>query len=270
MNPSKLNSQSSFATALYHSDGNGNVTCLIYTNQTFAAKYEYDPYGTILSQSGSLSDANLYRFSSKEYHTPSGLICYLYRYYEPNLQRWLNGDPLAEKGFENIRQPLVSRNHDTQNSYTFVRNMSLNAFDASGLYTAIVKACEIVVLFGHGSSSKPHTFQFTGLHSAGHFVGCESKATNDKIRVGHRITGAPSTDEELYNGAQTQNDPDHSFDKFFNDSWNAAKAMASRICKTGACASVTVRSELAGNPWDPDNWGFPGVQSERVCCCEKK
>jgi RHS repeat-associated protein len=82
----------------YHADGNGNITFLINSSQTIAAKYLYDPYGNILSQSGSMADANLYRFSSKELHANSGLVYYLYRFYDPNLQRWLNRDPLADKG----------------------------------------------------------------------------------------------------------------------------------------------------------------------------
>src|SRR5258706_2123926 len=36
--------------AYYHADGNGNITCLIYTNQLIAARYEFDPYGYTLSQ----------------------------------------------------------------------------------------------------------------------------------------------------------------------------------------------------------------------------
>src|SRR5208283_1582939 len=47
------------AHAFYHADANGNITCLINTNQAIVAKYEYDPFGNILSQSGSLADANL-------------------------------------------------------------------------------------------------------------------------------------------------------------------------------------------------------------------
>jgi RHS repeat-associated protein len=108
-----------FATAFYHTDGNGNVTCLIYTNQTIAAKYEYDPYGNILSQSGPLAIVNLYRFSSKEYHQPSGLIYYLYRYYEPTLQRWITRDPIGEKGGVNL--------------YEFVSNSAVNQWDFFGL-----------------------------------------------------------------------------------------------------------------------------------------
>jgi RHS repeat-associated protein len=104
-NPSTLNPQlSTFATAFYHSDGNGNVTCLIYINQIIAAEYEYDPYGTILSQSGPLVNANLYRFASKEYHELAGLVYCSYRYYDPNSQRWLNRDLLGEDGGRNLFQ----------------------------------------------------------------------------------------------------------------------------------------------------------------------
>ena len=107
------------ATAFYHADGNGNVTALIYTNQLIAAKYEYDPYGNILSQSGLLADANLYRFSSKECHPNSGLVYYLYRYYESTLQRWVNRDPIQERG--------------GINPFKFIGNRPIRAIDAFGL-----------------------------------------------------------------------------------------------------------------------------------------
>src|SRR5208282_546853 len=81
------------AHAYYHSDGNGNVTSLVNSNGAFVAKYLYDPFGNLLAKAGLLSDANLYRFSSKEFHVNSGLIYYAYRFYDSNLQRWLTRDP---------------------------------------------------------------------------------------------------------------------------------------------------------------------------------
>ncbi len=87
----------------YHADANGNVTMLINDAQAIVAKYLYDAFGNIISKSGLLTDANLYRFSSKEAHLNSGLVYYLYRYYDPNLQRWPNRDPLGEPGFESQR-----------------------------------------------------------------------------------------------------------------------------------------------------------------------
>ncbi len=58
----------------YHADGNGNITYLVNSSQTLAASYRYDPYGNLISQSGGLASANVYRFSSKEIHAASGCI----------------------------------------------------------------------------------------------------------------------------------------------------------------------------------------------------
>jgi RHS repeat-associated protein len=88
--------------ACYFADGNGNITCMTDTNQAVVAGYLYDPYGRILSQSGSLAAVNLYRFSSKEFHVNSGLVYYLYRFYDPSLQRWINRDPIQELGGFNL------------------------------------------------------------------------------------------------------------------------------------------------------------------------
>src|SRR5207249_1786943 len=88
--------------AYFHTDGNGNITALISDKQIIVAKYVYDPFGNTLSKSGPLADANLYRFSSQEYHPNSGLLLYLRRAYDPNLQRWLNRDPIDERGGINL------------------------------------------------------------------------------------------------------------------------------------------------------------------------
>jgi RHS repeat-associated protein len=103
----------------YHSDGNGNVTALIAPSQTIVAKYIYDAFGNVISKSGQYADANPYRFSSKEAHPASGLVYYLYRYYDPNLQRWLNQDPIGERGGINL--------------YGFVGNDPVNRVDPLGL-----------------------------------------------------------------------------------------------------------------------------------------
>jgi RHS repeat-associated protein len=107
------------ATSYYHADGQGNITAMINGQQVLVAKYLYDPYGNILSQSGPLADANVYRFSSKEFHANSGLIYYLYRFYDPNLQRWLSRDPIGEAGGINL--------------YRFCHNAGLTYVDPFGL-----------------------------------------------------------------------------------------------------------------------------------------
>ena len=90
------------AHGYYHADGNGNITCLVNTNNVVVASYTYDPFGGILTLSGPLAEVNLYRSSSKECHPASGLIYYLCRYYDPNSQRWLSRDPIGELGGWNL------------------------------------------------------------------------------------------------------------------------------------------------------------------------
>jgi RHS repeat-associated protein len=123
----------SLATAFYHADGNGNVTCLIYTNQILAAKYLYDPFGNTLAQCGALAEANTCRFSSKEWNQNSGLYYYLYRFYDPNLQRWVNRDPIEEllAGMVN-RKYLRLQAHAGWNLYEFNYNSSIFIIDSYG------------------------------------------------------------------------------------------------------------------------------------------
>ncbi len=132
-----LNAGSAFANAFYHADGNGNVTCLIYTNQMIAAKYLYDPYGNMLSMYGSLADANSYRFSSKEWNQNSGLYYYLYRLYDANLQRWVNKDPLGETGFGVTRHTFALFLAGEPNRYQFVDNKPTGKIDPLGLKPAV-------------------------------------------------------------------------------------------------------------------------------------
>src|SRR5688572_23603605 len=66
------------------------------------SNYRYNPFGGTISSSGTLASANTYRFSSKEFHSNSGLYYYGYRWYDPNLQRWLNRDPIFEEGGINL------------------------------------------------------------------------------------------------------------------------------------------------------------------------
>ena len=117
VNSSTLISQPS--TSFYHADGNGNITLLISSSQMIVAKYLYDPFGNMLAQSGLLADANTYRFSSKEWNANSGLYYYLYRFFDPNLQRWPNRDPIGEFGGNNL--------------YGFVFNNPISKKDIFGL-----------------------------------------------------------------------------------------------------------------------------------------
>ena len=61
-------------STFYHTDGNGNVTALVNSSGTLAAKYLYDSFGNTLGMWGSLAAGNTYRFSSKEQDVRSACI----------------------------------------------------------------------------------------------------------------------------------------------------------------------------------------------------
>src|SRR5579885_3112884 len=125
------------ASAYYHADGNGNITALVTglmdTNQVLVAKYLYDPYGNLLAESGPLAGGNKYRFSSKEWDSPAGLYYYLYRFCDPNLQRWLNRDPLGEPGFELLHGNEPDLLGDGPNLYLYCANNPMLYVDPLGL-----------------------------------------------------------------------------------------------------------------------------------------
>jgi len=89
-------------SAFYHADALGNVTALINSSNFVVARYLYNPFGQVTAKWGPLADVNEMQFSSMPHHNQSGLSMYLYRAYDPHLQRWLNRDPMGENGGMNL------------------------------------------------------------------------------------------------------------------------------------------------------------------------
>jgi RHS repeat-associated protein len=86
-------------------DGNGNVTELVNWASTtvVSARYEYSPFGeTVLLEGEAIAGENPFRFSTKYTDGETGLVYYGYRYYAPELGRWLSRDPIGEEGGFNL------------------------------------------------------------------------------------------------------------------------------------------------------------------------
>ena len=95
---------------LYYScDANGNITDVVDKNGAVVAHYEYDGFGTLNSQSGAQAEDNPYRFSSKYWDGDTELYYYGYRFYSPQLGRWLSRDPVAEVGGMNLYGYVFNR-----------------------------------------------------------------------------------------------------------------------------------------------------------------
>jgi RHS repeat-associated protein len=90
----------------YHHDGAGNITALMDGEEDIVARYMYGPFGKPIGQWGAMVNANEMQFSSMPRDPFSGLSFYAFRAYEPNFQRWLNQDPIQERGGINLYRPM--------------------------------------------------------------------------------------------------------------------------------------------------------------------
>jgi RHS repeat-associated protein len=88
------------AVYTYNYDGNGNVIGLLDEAGELVQQYRYDVYGMIEAQSGAIDQP--FTFSTKRLDPATGLVYYGYRYYLPNLARWLTRDPIGEEGGVNL------------------------------------------------------------------------------------------------------------------------------------------------------------------------
>ena len=88
---------------------------------TIAAAYEYDPYGNLLRTDGEYAHDNPFRFSTKYHDEETGLVYYGYRYYAPELGRWVRRDPIGEAGNILLRNESDRKEEDL-NLYIFVQN----------------------------------------------------------------------------------------------------------------------------------------------------
>ncbi|MBK8915194.1 MAG: hypothetical protein IPM64_11455 [Phycisphaerales bacterium] len=93
--------------------GAGGSSGMAWATGRVAAKYEYDPYGNIVGpdadndgniaeEAGTYAAINPFRFSTKFLDPETGLYYYGYRYYSPRLGRWINRDPIEERGGPNV------------------------------------------------------------------------------------------------------------------------------------------------------------------------
>ena len=109
----------------YHvcSDANGNVTGLVPGNGpqagTLIARYDYDPFGNRITNTGPDVDICPFGFSTKYTDSETGIVHYDLRDYSPQLGRFISADPIQERGGVNL--------------YGFVGNDAVNRWDYLGL-----------------------------------------------------------------------------------------------------------------------------------------
>jgi RHS repeat-associated protein len=161
-------------------DGNGNIKSLVNaSDRSLDAQYEYGPFGELLRTTGiGIAQENPFKWSSKYSDEIGGLIYYGYRYYNSNIGRWINRDPLGNVAFYSQCANFVNpsqidsfRNEALTASYIFVNNRVVANVDTLGL--KILKSIYVTfnqslaspgdAYMGNGKIDKSSGRQFQGL-----------------------------------------------------------------------------------------------------------
>ncbi|MCL5280907.1 MAG: hypothetical protein M1376_13495, partial [Planctomycetes bacterium] len=109
-------------TYYYHCDGLGSVVGLTNASGNTVEVYEYDVYGRLGASDA--SHPNRLLFTGREYDKETGLYYYRARYYNAQIGRFLQTDPVGYGA--------------GMNWYAYCGNNSTNAVDPSGLLTIYV------------------------------------------------------------------------------------------------------------------------------------
>ena len=95
---------------------------LINTAGTVVASYTYDPYGKVLSATGSLASINPLRYRGYYYDSETGFYYLQSRYYDPQICRFINADSYASTG-----QDFIGHN-----MFAYSGNNPVNRIDPTG------------------------------------------------------------------------------------------------------------------------------------------
>jgi RHS repeat-associated protein len=137
----------------YLLDRLGSIVGLTNAGGTVVATYRYDPWGNLLSSTGSL--ANPFRFTGREYDIESGLYFYRARYYDSQVGRFISRDPIGIEGGVNL--------------YAYVNNNPTNFIDSTGLLAGTYPV-EIAIEIGLREAMLPLMASFAFGYTIGMII----------------------------------------------------------------------------------------------------
>ena len=79
----------------YVLNAQGDVVRIVNSSRSVVASYTYDPWGKIISSSGTLADINPLRYRGYYYDSETGFYYLQPRYYDPEIGRFINADSYA-------------------------------------------------------------------------------------------------------------------------------------------------------------------------------
>lgn len=107
----------------YVLNAQGDVVRIVDSSRNTVASYTYDPWGKIISSSGTLADINPLRYRGYYYDSETGFYYLQSRYYDPEIGRFINADSYASTDATGLL---------STNMFTYCENDPVNKSDPSG------------------------------------------------------------------------------------------------------------------------------------------
>ena len=107
----------------YVLNAQGDVVRIVDSSRNTVASYTYDPWGKIISSSGTLADINPLRYRGYYYDTETGFYYLQSRYYDPEIGRFINADSYASTDIVGLL---------STNMFSYCENDPVNRSDHSG------------------------------------------------------------------------------------------------------------------------------------------
>ena len=130
-------------TYYYITNLQGDVMKMVDAEGNVVASYEYDPYGKVISASGTMAHANPLRYRGYYYDDELGMYYLQSRYYDPNTGRFINADDASMLG--------TSGTVLGYNLFSYCENNPVNILDESG-YVGVPWQVKIGIAAGVASA----------------------------------------------------------------------------------------------------------------------
>jgi RHS repeat-associated protein len=167
----------------YHADGLGSITALTNETGAIVETIEYQAYGKPVFKDGQGNTisrsalGNIYSYTSREYDAETGLFYFRARYYNAEMGRFSQEDPIGFAGGD-------------VNLYVYVENKPLVDTDSSGLLTDEAKrivdyletiSCNASVAHGRASNMRDENDSLA-LRDAEHYLFAKAYVETASVR----------------------------------------------------------------------------------------
>ena len=133
----------------YVLNAQGDVVRIVNSSRSVVASYTYDPWGKIISSSGTLADINPLRYRGYYYDSETGFYYLQSRYYDPEIGRFINADSYASTDATGLL---------STNMFAYCENDPVNGSDPNGewIHIAIGSAMGAVtsIITGYASAKQ--------------------------------------------------------------------------------------------------------------------